>query len=98
MAIPFAGEIKMIICQVQCVSHFKSNHFIGLRSSKDYSKRRGGVVGVYGKGHLAVSFLRGSVCAEEMRCEMRWVRLVLRGTGTASGHPGVPGRISPRMR
>ncbi len=34
----------------------KSNHFIGLRSSKDYNKRPGGVVGVYGKGQLHVSF------------------------------------------
>ncbi len=31
--------------------------FIGLRSSKDYYKRPGGVAGVYGKGHLGVSFL-----------------------------------------
>ncbi len=46
-------------------------------------------MGVYGKGHLGVSFLRGSMCAEGMGCERRWVRLVLLGTGTASGHPGV---------
>ncbi len=46
-------------------------------------------VGVYGKGHLGVRFLRGSMCAEGMGCERRWVRWVLRGTGTASGHPGV---------
>ncbi len=25
--------------------------------------------GVYGKGHLGVSFLRGSMCAEGMGCE-----------------------------
>ncbi len=30
--------------------------FIGLRSSKDYHTRPGGVVGVYRKGHLGVSF------------------------------------------
>ncbi len=48
-----------------------------------------GQVGVYGKGHLGVRFLRGSMCAEGMGCERRWVRWVLRGTGTASGHPGV---------
>ncbi len=47
------------------------------------------MVGVYGKGHLGVSFLRGSMCAEGMGLARRWVRLVLRGTGTASGHPGV---------
>ncbi len=43
------------------------------------------MVGVYGKGQLGVSFLRGSMCAEGMRCERRWVRWVLRGTGAASG-------------
>ncbi len=32
-------------------------------------------------------FLRGSMCAEEMG--RRWVICVLRGTGTAIGHPGV---------
>ncbi len=30
--------------------------FFGLRSIKDYYKRPGGVAGVYGKGHLGVSF------------------------------------------
>ncbi len=45
------------------------------------------MTGVYGKGHLGVNFLRGSMCAEGMGCERRWV---LRGMGTASGHPGVP--------
>ncbi len=48
--------------------------FIGLRSSKDYYKRPGGVAGVYGKGHVGVSFLRGSMCAEGVGCERRWVR------------------------
>ncbi len=47
------------------------------------------MAGVYGKGHLSVDFLRGSMCAEGMGCERRWVRWVLRGTGTVSGHPGV---------
>ncbi len=47
------------------------------------------VAGVFGKGHLGVIFLRGSMCAEGMGCEKRLVRWVLRGTGTASGHPGV---------
>ncbi len=46
-------------------------------------------MGVYGKGHLGVIFLRGSVCAEGMGCERRWVRSVIRGTGTVSGHPGI---------
>ncbi len=46
-------------------------------------------MGVNGKGHLGVSFLRGSMCAERMDCESRVVRWVLRGTGMASGHPGV---------
>ncbi len=70
----------------------KSNQiiFIGVRSSKDYYKRLGGVAGVYRKGHLGVSFLCGSMCAEGMGCERRWVRWILRGTWTASGHPGVP--------
>ncbi len=38
---------------------------------------------------LGVRFLSGSTCAEGISCERRWVRWVLRGTGTASGHPGV---------
>ncbi len=46
-------------------------------------------MGVNGKGHLDMSFLRGSMCAEGMGCERRWVRWVLRGTGTPGGHPGV---------
>ncbi len=50
----------------------------------------GGVAGVYEKGHLGVRFLRESMCAKGMGCERRCVRWVLRGTGTASGHPGVP--------
>ncbi len=50
-------------------------------------KRPGGVAGVYGKGHLGVSFY--SMCAEGMGCEIRWVRWVLWGTGTASGHQEV---------
>ncbi len=36
----------------------------GLRSSKDFYKRPDGVVGVYGKGLVGVSFLLGSTCAE----------------------------------
>ncbi len=44
------------------------------------------MAGVYEKGHLGVSFLRGSMCAEGMGCGRRWV---LQGIGTASGHPGV---------
>ncbi len=45
-------------------------------------------MGVYGKGHLDGSFLRGSMCVEGMGCERRRARWVLRGTETASGHPG----------
>ncbi len=44
---------------------------------------------VYEKGHLGVRFLRGSMCGEGMGCARRWVRWVLRGTGTASGHPKI---------
>ncbi len=55
-------------------------------------------MGAYEKGHLGASFLRGSMCAEAMGCERRWVRLVLRGTGTASGHPRVSRKISSRRR
>ncbi len=44
---------------------------------------------VYGKGHLGVRFLCVSMCAVGMGYEKRWVRWVLRGTGTASGNPGV---------
>ncbi len=67
---------------------FKSNQsiFIGLRSSKDYYKRPGGGVGIW-EGSLGCEFLRGWMCAEG--CGRRWVRGVLRGTGAASGHPGV---------
>ncbi len=61
-----------------------SNHiiFIGLRGSKR-------VVGLCGKGNLGESILRGSTCTKGMGCERRWVRWVLRGTGTVSGYPGV---------
>ncbi len=71
--------------------YFTSNQiiFIGLRSSKDYYKRPGGGVGIW-KGSLGCEFLRGWMCAEGMGCGRRWVRWVLRGTGTACGHPGVP--------
>ncbi len=48
-----------------------------------------GVAGVYGKGHLGVSFLRGSMCAEEVGCERRWLSCVLWGIGTTRGHLGV---------
>ncbi len=47
------------------------------------------MAGLYGKGHLGVRFFRGSMCVEGMGCKRRWVRWVLRGTGTAPGHPGV---------
>ncbi len=41
--------------------------------------------------------LRGSMFAEGMGCVRWWARWLLRGTGTASGHPGVSYPISPRM-
>ncbi len=63
--------------------------FIVQRSSKDYYKRPGGGVGLW-EGLLGYEFLRGSMCAEGMGCGRRWVRWVLRGTGTVTGHPGVP--------
>ncbi len=44
---------------------------------------------VCGKDHLSVSFLRGSMFAEGMGCERMWVKWVLQGIGTASGHPEV---------
>ncbi len=75
--------------QVVKVYHSNQIIFIGLRSSKDYYKRPGGGVDVW-EGSLGCAFLRGSMCAEGMGCGRRWVRWVLRGTGTASGHPGVP--------
>ncbi len=43
----------------------KSNHFIGLWSSKDYYKRPGGGVGIW-EGSLGCEFLHGSMCAEGM--------------------------------
>ncbi len=63
--------------------------FTGLRSSKDYYKRPGGGVGIW-EGLLGCEFLRGSMCAEAMDCGRWQVRWALRGTVTASGHPGVP--------
>ncbi len=48
----------------------KSN-FISLRSSIGYYERPGGVVGIYGKGHLGESFLRELMCAEAMGCGRR---------------------------
>ncbi len=63
--------------------------FIGLRNSKNYYKRPGGDVGIW-EGSLGFEFMLGWMCAEGMGCGRRWVRWVLRGTGTASGHPGVP--------
>ncbi len=56
-----------------------------------------GVVWVYGKGHQGVSFCVGRCVLREWDCG-RWVRWVLRGTVTTSGHPGVPWKISPTMR
>ncbi len=58
------------------LNEFYSNQiiFIGLRGSKDYYKRPGGVVGVYGKGYLSVRLLRVSMCVEGMGCEKRLVR------------------------
>ncbi len=70
---------------------------MGLRSSKDFYKRPGGVVGVYGKGLLGVSFLRGSIYAEGMGCRRWEVRWEPRIVGAASGHPRVSSKISPRM-
>ncbi len=68
----------------------KSNQiiFIGLWSSKNCLKRPGGGVCIC-EGSLGCAFLRGSRCAEGMGFGRRWVRWVLRGTETASGHPGV---------
>ncbi len=79
------------LCNLLQEKFIESNQiiFIGLRISKDYYKRPGGGVGVW-KGSVRCEFLRGSMCAEGMGCGRRWVRWVLRGTGIASGHPGVP--------
>ncbi len=58
----------------------KSNHFIGLRSSKDYYKRPGGGVGIW-EGSLGCEFLRG-------RCVLRdWVV----GGGGLDGYFGEQG-------
>ncbi len=43
--------------------------FIGLRSSKDYFKRPGEVAGVYGEGHLGVSFFTWVDVYAGMGCE-----------------------------
>ncbi len=67
----------------------KLNQFFGVQISKVYFNRPSGVVGVYGKGNLGVSFLRGSICAEGMGCGKGWAVWVLQGTGTDIGRPGV---------
>ncbi len=64
-------EMRIGPPKVANVQLIKSNHFIGLRSSKDNDKRPGGVVKVCGKDHLGVGFLRGSMCAGEMGCGVR---------------------------
>ncbi len=46
-------------------------------------------MGVYGKGHLGVSFVRESMCAEGVGCERRLVKNELWGAGTANGRLGV---------
>ncbi len=48
------------------------------------------------EGSLGYEFLRGSTCAEEMGCGRRWVRRVLRGTGTARGFKECLGRFHRR--
>ncbi len=45
--------------------------------------------GYMGRTILVWVFLRRSMCAERMGCAWRWVRWVLRGSGTASGHPSI---------
>ncbi len=60
--------------------------FLLVYGAVDYYKRpRGGVV--IWEGSFGCEFLRGLMCAEGMGYGRRWV---LRGTGTASEHPGVP--------
>ncbi len=48
-------------------------------------RQLGGVVRVFGKGHLGVSFLHGSICAEGMGCERRRVRWDFRKQGLPVG-------------
>ncbi len=81
--------VSILMSNAKLATNVKSNHFMGLRCSKGYYKRpRGG--GCIWEGSLECDILRGSMCAEGMGCGRRWVRWVLRGTGTASGHSGVP--------
>ncbi len=47
------------------VSRSTQISLIGLRSSKDYFKRPSGVVGVYRKGHLGVSFFKLGQCVQK---------------------------------
>ncbi len=61
------------------ICNLKSNQFVGLQSSK----------WVIWDESFGCIFLLGSMCAEGMGCERRWVRWVLLGIGTANGHPGV---------
>ncbi len=82
-------HLATLVANYLLLRHTDQIIFIGLRSSKDYYKRPGGGVGIW-EGSLGCGFLCGSMCAEGMGCGRRWVRSILRGTGTASGHPGVP--------
>ncbi len=61
----------------------------GLRSSKDYYKRPVELVGVYEKGKLGFFFLGGWWVGGVWGVGGGGFWWVLRGTGTASGHPGV---------
>ncbi len=83
---PFQNSIRMhtlsVILKIGIERKIKSFLLV----CEDYYKRPGGMVGVFGKCHLG-EFLRRLMCAEGMGCERRWV---IRGTGTASGHPGAP--------
>ncbi len=79
-------------CEIRCRGYFVGNYNLMLFKLfemrmwciQDYYKRPGCGVGIW-EGSLGCEFLRGLMCAEGMGCGRRWVRWVLRGTGTATG-------------
>ncbi len=73
------------------LKHQIKSFFIGLRSSKDYYKRPGWVVGVYGRGHLGVGFYVGRCVLSE------WI-VRRRRLGGCFGEQGLPVGIQEQLQ
>ncbi len=76
-------------------SHHQIKSFLLVYGAVKTTINDPGVVWVYGKGHWGVRFCVGGCVLRE--CVMGGGG-GLRGTETASGHPGVSWKISPRIR